>query len=136
MDNAIINKIASIERCVKRAQEEYEGAGDNFDADFTKQDAAILNLLRACEQSIDLANHIIKIKKLGVPQSSRESFSLLSQGGLITSEQEKTLKAMVGFRNIAVHNYTKLDVNVIRTIIRDHLGDLKSFCQTVLKMSE
>lgn len=76
MKDVIINKIQSIQRCIKRAREEYKEAGEEFDSNYTKQDAAILNITRACEQALDLANHIIKTDKLGIPTDSGQSFDL------------------------------------------------------------
>ena len=73
MNDVVTNKAASIQRCVKRAREELAAAED-FDSDYTRQDAAILNIARACEQTIDLANHVVRTKKLGVPTDSGESF--------------------------------------------------------------
>jgi uncharacterized protein YutE (UPF0331/DUF86 family) len=67
-------KVQSIQRCIKRAREESERAGSGFREDYTRQDAAILNITRACEQAIDLANHIIKTHKMGIPTSSRVKF--------------------------------------------------------------
>ena len=55
MKDVALNKIQSIQRCVQRAREEYAADPDSFDTNFTRQDAAVLNVLRACEQSIDLA---------------------------------------------------------------------------------
>lgn len=73
MNDVVINKVQSIQRCVKRAREEYAQAED-FLTDYTHQDAAILNVLRACELAIDLAAYVISQRKLGVPTSSREAF--------------------------------------------------------------
>ena len=83
MNDIIINKIQSIQRCVQRAREEYESDPDGFDTSFTRQDAAILNVLRACEQAIDLANHVIRKHKMGIPSSSTESFDLLRRKSVI-----------------------------------------------------
>ena len=77
MNDIVVNKIQSIQRCIERAREEYCDDPEGFDADYTRQDAAVLNILRACEQAIDLANHVIKSRKLGIPNSSAESFDLL-----------------------------------------------------------
>ena len=77
MNDVIINKIATIERCLERINVVYAEVGDNLSTDFTRQDSIVLNLQRACEASIDLANYINKQKKLGIPQSSRDSFELL-----------------------------------------------------------
>ncbi len=59
-DDVMINKIQSIQRCIFRAKEEYQLAGNAFENDFSRQDAAILNITRACEQTIDLADYLIK----------------------------------------------------------------------------
>lgn len=136
MDNIIINQSASIEGCLKRVEEEYAAAGNAFLSDYTRQDAAVPILLRACEQSIDLANYIVSQKKLGVPQTSRESYELLQNAGILPAELSDTMKAMVGFRNIAIHNYTKLDMESVKNIIEDHLNDIKRFTETLLKSSE
>lgn len=70
----ILGKIAAIERAIARAREEFAADGAAFQSDFTRQDAAILNILRACETAIDLANVLIRERALGIPQSSRDSF--------------------------------------------------------------
>jgi hypothetical protein len=62
VNDVIINKTATIERCLQRFNVEYGEAGDNLSTDFTRQDSIVLNLQRACEASIDLANHINKLK--------------------------------------------------------------------------
>lgn len=68
-DDVIVAKSASIERAVRRAKEEYVAAGQNLAVDRTRQDAAILNVQRACETAIDLAQHWVRIRSLGVPAS-------------------------------------------------------------------
>jgi RecB family exonuclease len=71
MNDIIINKVQSIQRCIERAREEYSLAGDNFSNDYSRQDAAILNITRSCEQAIDLANHVIKRHKFRNTQFQR-----------------------------------------------------------------
>ena len=78
VDDVVLNKSASIERCVARAREEYAAAGVLFATDFSRQDAAILNIQRACEAALDVGHHLIRRDKLGVPQSARHVFELLA----------------------------------------------------------
>ena len=47
MNDIVVNKVQSIQRCVHRAREEHRIAGGVFRQDFTRQDAAILNVTRA-----------------------------------------------------------------------------------------
>lgn len=133
MDDVVIQKAASIERCLARVKEEFENAGENFNTNYTHQDAAILNLQRACEQSIDLCNHIIRIQKWGVPATSKASFDILVENNFLPEKLGERLKKMIGFRNIAVHEYGSLNITILRKIIVDHLIEFKKFCSIALK---
>ena len=124
MNDIVISKMQSIHRCIGRAREERQKAGDLFSIDFTRQDAAVLNITRACEMSIDLANHIIRREKLGIPMSSAESFTLLARKGIIPTSLEDKLINMVGFRNTAIHAYQKLKIEIIEAVIKTGLDDL------------
>lgn len=125
-DDVIYNKIQVIERCINRINEVY---GDDFESlkDYTKQDSIILNLQRACEASIDLAMHIVSEKNLGIPQNSRDAFEVLNENKIIDNNLTKKLKAMIGFRNIAVHNYQAVNLEIVKEIIEGHLDDFKEF---------
>jgi uncharacterized protein YutE (UPF0331/DUF86 family) len=135
MDNQVIlNKAAIIERCIHRVQEEYAGNPDHLHQ-YTKQDAIILNIQRACEASIDLAMHVVAKKKLGLPQSSRDAFILLEQHHMIDSTLANKLKAMVGFRNIAIHDYQGVNLEIVQQIIEKHMGDFSQFARVMMKMN-
>ena len=131
-DDVLINKAATIERCVKRAREEYDRGPATFATDFTRQDAAILNIQRACEAALDMGQHLIRREKLGVPQSARDVFELLARGGWIDVALAEGLKRMVGFRNIAVHDYQALQLPITVAIIQKHLDEFLQFSQGVL----
>lgn len=133
VDDVIFNKVAIIERCIHRIQEEYQGNFLNLE-NYTKQDSIVLNIQRACEASIDLAMHLVASKGLGLPQSSREAFDLLQQAGMIDKDLAQRLKAMVGFRNIAVHNYQAVDLGIVQGIIEKNLADLLNFGQRVFSI--
>ncbi len=132
MDDVLLNKIAIIERCIKRIKEEYQNNPANL-KNYTKQDSIILNIQRACESCIDSAMHLVSIKKLGIPQNSRDSFELLAENQIIDQQLKNRLTAMVGFRNIAVHNYQEINIKIIENIIEKHLPDFLDFRDVMLK---
>lgn len=132
-DDVLINKAATIERCVKRAREEYDKDPRTFASDHTRQDAAILNIQRACEAALDMAHHLVRREQLGVPQSARDVFDLLAQGNWITPELAGNLKKMVGFRNVAVHDYQALQLSITVAIISRHLDDFLAFGTAMLQ---
>ena len=132
-DDLIINKISTINKCIERIQYEYKESKGLFKKDFTKQDSIVLNLERASQAAIDIASHIVRIKKLGIPQTNRDVFVFLENHSLISNEISKRMQAMVGFRNIAVHDYQSLNLDIIIEIIEKHLNDFIEFIKQILK---
>ena len=132
MNEIVINKVQSIQRCVERAREEYSKNPDGFNTDYTVQDAAVLNILRACDLAIDLANHLIRQNKMGIPTSSAESFDLLERKDIIDGKIADKLKKMVGFRNTVVHEYRKLNIEIVKSVITADLDDLILFTDMVM----
>jgi len=135
MDNVLINKVATIERCLKRIDEEYIGHEAELETDYTRQDSIILNLQRACEASIDVAMHVVRLRKLGVPQQSRDAFVMMHEGGLLDKNLAGRMQAMVGFRNVAVHNYRQLDMVILRNILNSRLDDFRDFSRQVIEIT-
>jgi len=133
IDDVILNKIEIIKRCIRRAKEEYDCNPKNLE-NYTKQDSITLNIQRACEAVIDLGMHVIAERGLGIPQTSRDTFEILQDNRIITPEMCERLKAMIGFRNIAIHNYQRLNLKIIQAIIEKDLKDLLSFTDVVLKI--
>lgn len=127
----ILNKFETIEKCINRINEEYEGNSKNLQ-DYRKMDMIVLNLQRACEAVLDLAMYIVSTRKLGLPQNKREAFVLLEENKIIDSGMSKNMQGMVGFRNIAVHDYKEIDEDILKDVIENHLTDLLDFARTIL----
>jgi len=134
VSSVTLSKVASIQRAVKRAREEFSAAGPGFASDLTHQDAAVLNVLRACEMSIDLAQSLVRERALGVPASNRDVFRLLAEAGLLPADLAGRLQRMVGFRNVAVHRYRDLDPDILASVIARDLDDLLEFSERVARI--
>ncbi|NGX28740.1 MAG: hypothetical protein K940chlam1_00926 [Candidatus Anoxychlamydiales bacterium] len=133
MDDVLLNKIATIEKCIKRINEEYTGFEKEIETNYTKQDAIILNLQRACEASIDLAARLIRLNNLGIPQKTRDVFIVLEESKIISKSLSQRLQKMVGFRNIAVHDYKSLNLAIVKSIIEKNLNDFLDFTKLILE---
>ncbi|OIP99848.1 MAG: hypothetical protein AUK35_05760 [Zetaproteobacteria bacterium CG2_30_46_52] len=133
MNDVMINKIQSIHRCIKRAKEEFEEAGSGFAQNFSRQDASILNITRACEQAIDLANVVIKEEKLGIPSGSRDAFELLAKNNLIPQALSTKMQHMVGFRNTVIHEYQQVNIAIVQAVLETGLNDLLLFTDAVIE---
>ncbi|MGL5377110.1 MAG: type VII toxin-antitoxin system HepT family RNase toxin [Cetobacterium sp.] len=132
-NDVIINKIETIKRCVARIEEEYSNDSKNLE-NYTKQDSIILNLQRMCEATLDLAMHFIKIKKLEIPQTSKQAFDILEKNSIIDKKLSTNLQGMVGFRNIAVHDYQSINIEILKKIIENHLNDSLILSQKILEV--
>ena len=131
-DDVSINKAATLERCVARVREEYAGNEANLFSNQTRQDAIILNLQRACEAAIDLAMHRVRLHRLGVPQESRDAFSMLAEAGRLDPVLAGRMAKMVGFRNVAVHDYRSLNLGIVKSIVTERLDDFLALARWAL----
>ena len=134
MDDVLLNKAAIIERCLKRVNSLYLGYESMLEQDIDRQDAIILNLQRACEAAIDAAMYLVKIYKLGLPQSSADAFLLIDKQQLIVEPLTTRLRKMVGFRNIAIHEYQELNIDIVRNVIEKGSLDLAAFAACLVKL--
>ena len=130
--DVLLQKKASIEQCIRQARKYYATPSEKpFADDFYKQDAVVMNLQRACEQCIDMANHVVRLKKLGLPSTSAESFVMLRKAGLIDAAMEKQLIGMVGFRNVITRQHQDLDYRRVEEVIKRHADDLMAFADVM-----
>lgn len=134
MDDVVVNKAATIERCIARVREEHAGNDRNLVDDQRRQDSIVLNLQRACEAAIDLAMHVVRVRHLGVPQETRDGFAFLRDAGILSPGLAERMMAMVGFRNVAVHDYRRLDLAIVRSIVTQRLDDFLELTRTLLAL--
>jgi len=127
-DDVVIQKLASIDRCLKAIRDYVGGDLDSLQEPIVL-DAVVLNLQRACEQAIDAACREVSRRGLGVPTDSADAFTLLEREQLLSSAVAERMRRMVGFGNIAIHEYRKLDPVVVRTVVEHRLGDFVALCR-------
>ena len=127
-DEVLMQKLASIDRCVRQVREFVDGDLGRLKQQLV-QDAVVLNLQRACEQAIDAASRVVSMRRLGVPADSAEAFTILERARVLTPATASRMRAMVGFRNVAVHQYQVLDHGILRAVVEKHLGDFADLCR-------
>jgi uncharacterized protein YutE (UPF0331/DUF86 family) len=126
----LLAKIASIRKCLDRIRDITGGLPESLNNQ-DAQDIFVLNLQRAVQAAIDLAAHLVADEKIGLPANLKENFTLLESKQILDASLSKRLQAMVGFRNIAVHDYQHLDLNILKSILEHRLSDLDAFVQVV-----
>ncbi len=133
MDKLILEKkIDSILRCIQRIEERTPKKRELFIHDLDAQDVVVLNLTRIIQLCVDIAMHLIAQSNIETPQTMAQSFSRLEQLGIIDKELAEKLKKSVGFRNIAIHNYNELDLQLTFDIANTHINDFKTFIKRII----
>ena len=127
----VLAKTAAIQRCLRRIKDVTGLVPDRLDEQ-DAQDIFVLNLQRAVQSAIDLAAHVVASEGLGVPDSVRSNFVLLDHTKIISKTLSRKMQSMVGFRNIAIHDYQAIDVDILKSILTKHLKDLEQFYTTIL----
>lgn len=69
-----------------------------------------------------------------MPATLREIFVALEREGLLSRASARAMQNMCGFRNIAVHDYRKPSLDVLKAILVHHLTDLETFYSEVLAL--
>jgi uncharacterized protein YutE (UPF0331/DUF86 family) len=126
----VLAKVETLERSLARIDSACTRAG--LDA-LDRQDIIVLNLQRGVQAMLDLAAHVVAREGLGVPDELAASFELLKRAGFLDADLAERMRRMTGFRNVAVHEYRKLDPAVVESIVRERLGDLRAFAKVVLE---
>ncbi len=129
--DVVLAKVAAVQRCLKRIQETTMLEPERLD-DIDKQDIFVLNLQRSVQAVIDLATHIIASEGLGLSDTVKGNFKLLQNAGVISKELAAKMESMVGFRNIAMHDYQAIDKDILKSILIHNLKDLEDFYTIVL----
>lgn len=131
-EDVVLAKVSTIRKCVATIRS-LAGEIPEPEKEWMRLDLTVLNLQRAVEAALDVANHLISANGWELPRDSRHTFRIIAAHGMVSPTSEKALDGMAGFRNVAVHNYRELDPAIVRGIAADHLGDLEEFASEVLK---
>lgn len=137
MDREVVEqKLESLRRCLLRIESKCPVDASVLAADFDLQDIVALNLSRAVQLSVDIGAHVIAGMDVPPPGTMGQTFDLLAQEGVLSSELANGLKKSVGFRNIAVHNYHSINWLIVHNIVKNHLGEFSAFAKAIVDWSE
>ena len=132
----ILSKLESLGRCIARIEEKRPDSSSLLLQDYDLQDIISLNLERAVQTSVDIASYLIADMD-GKPLATMgESFIMIVESGIITRDLGEKLRKAVGFRNISVHAYKKIDWDILYTIIKKNLNDFRDFAEAVMTYIE
>lgn len=132
MDREVVEqKLESLRRCLWRIETKCPDDSSTLVADIDLQDIISLNLSRAVQISVDIGAHLIAGMEVPPPDTMGQTFDLLAQAGVLNSGLASRLRKVVGFRNIAVHNYESTNWEIVYSIVKYQLADFSEFAKVV-----
>jgi len=86
----------------------------------------------AIQACLDIANHIVAALGLERPKKEAgEAFLSLAKEKIISQDLAKTMKKVVGYRNILVHEYLEIERHQTYLNIQKGLKDLVKFAKKI-----
>lgn len=135
MDPDIVRaKLESLARCVARIESKTPSSASGLAEDIDAQDVIALNLERAVQLCVDIGIHILLDYRVQSPSSMAEIFGIMEKQGLLPSAVAARMAKAVGFRNLAVHEYSSMDWGIVFTIITTRLGDFRAYAKAVMAL--
>lgn len=127
--NLVAKKLAEIETLVQELRT--LGRPEEIRSDYREQRFTERMLHISIEAVLDVASHIVSDERLGEPQTNRDLIDLLERYNWLSAELAARVQDMVGFRNVLVHGYSKVDLGIVEEVVRHHLDDLLDFVRAI-----
>lgn len=129
----ITNKIIQLDEYLGILKQIGKTAEDAFINDKILIGSAKYYLQVSIEVCLDIASHIIASERFRAPKDYADSFSVLNEAGIISSDLCKQLRQMAKFRNRLVHLYSEIDNEYIYGFIQSDLDDITQFKNTIIQ---
>jgi len=128
----INRKIERVDNYLKQIRLKKDPGFDLFAKDTDLQSIVLFNLIQAIQACIYIGAHIISDSEWETPGTLADIFEILSQHNVISGKLTEKMIQMAGFRNRIVHEYEKIDLQIVHTVWRKNLDDIDEFCRAIV----
>jgi uncharacterized protein YutE (UPF0331/DUF86 family) len=129
----ILAKAGSVKSHLNRVLEKRNVDLESFIKDIDRQESILFNIQTAVQNCIDIAAHIISEESFGVPGSTTEMLYILGKNGYLDNDLTRKMVKAVGFRNLIVHEYGKIELEQAYEIAQNDINDLNEYLKAIFK---
>lgn len=126
-EEVIRNRLKYLDEYISDLEEERHLTWEEFLTSKKTRRYVERTLQLAVECCLDIGHHIIAEERLREPADNKDVFSVLHEAGFLRRSDVARLRQMAGFRNIVVHDYTRLDPALVFGILKNGTTDLVDF---------
>ncbi len=132
----IKDKLAELQVYITELDDDLPDEEEEYIGERMKKRACERTFQLACEDILDICNLVIAGKGLGLPKDNRDAIRKLADNKIIPQKLSDRLEDMVGFRNLLVHRYGKVDDSRAYRYLKEDINDLYEFAVTIEKLIE
>ena len=130
----LLRKAADIDRYLGELSEFRAIDASAYAANWKTQRIVERTLHLAIEACMDLADHFVADRRLPVPETAAGAFLALSDSRALDPALAGALARMVAFRNILVHDYARLDPQIVLRVLAHDVDDIRRFRDAILEI--
>ena len=86
----------------------------------------------AIQGCIDIGSHIISDEGWGIAGSLGDILYTLRDRNVIEAELTERLVSMIGFRNILIHEYDDINIDIVYDILQNRLKDIDQYLLSII----
>jgi len=131
--DVILIKANKVDHHLKRIREKRVVSLEEFLADLDCQEIILFNLQMAVQNCIDIVAHIISNEELGIAGSTNEMFYILQENNYLDPELTENMVAVIGFRNLVVHEYGNIDLRQVYHIAQQDIDNIERFVKVIIE---
>jgi uncharacterized protein YutE (UPF0331/DUF86 family) len=128
----VLAKLQSVRHCLDRIESKKPFSDEELEKNYDLQDILSVNLERAVQTMVDIGLHILARDFDERPGDMGSVFEALAEKKILAGPLAARLKKSVGFRNIAVHEYRKIDWKIVSAIVHNGLDDFNRYTRSIL----
>jgi uncharacterized protein YutE (UPF0331/DUF86 family) len=127
----VLERLRHLQAALARIREKNPQTQQDLFSNPDVQDVVLRNMQNALQSALDISSHIVSDEGWGTPVKAADFFQELAGHQVISSELASTMIQLIKFRNILVHEYTKLDLSKTWDAVSTGAGKLQSFGQAI-----
>lgn len=128
----IISKLQKLDEYIKYLKEMQEVNKNQFIEDYHFFGLAERYLQLSIEVLLDVGKLLVVINGLKRPEENQEIFSTLCDEKIISEKLAQNLMGIANFRNILVHDYEKIDREIVYSKLQNNIIDFENFKKETL----
>jgi uncharacterized protein YutE (UPF0331/DUF86 family) len=128
----ILRKLSILDEYLKQIGEYASITPKAYTDDWKVQRIVERTLQMMIETCLDISGHIISDENLRVPETYVDVFRILVENGILSRSHLDSFEKMARFRNIVVHDYERIDPEIVVGILRNNLPDFEEFKASVI----